>query len=187
MNSNRLLKIICSLPVIVIISYFIPFLGVCLIITHFFVYNNQKDYFMPLSLIGIGILILIPKIITMIIKKGIKIPYLQTITNSEIYPELIKYSKFLISVGIIFLILASLFKNAVNKVTNFIRSYFSNRDRIASEVSQKNDLEIKIKQEKAKNTNVVICSNCGADNILAEATGICKYCRSSLDNKPDNN
>lgn len=185
MNSNRILKILSSLPVIIIVSYFIPFIGVCLIIAHYFIYNNQKYYHIPLSLVSTGLIIIIPKLLVIINDKWANIPYIKTIYSSGVYPKVLNYSKFLISVGIIFLLLSILFKNLFNKITNYIRTYINKREKIYSEVSQKNDLEIKVKQEKAKNTQVVICPNCGADNILSESIGICKYCRRSLTTKED--
>ena len=44
-------------------------------------------------------------------------------------------------------------------------------------------MEIKLKQEKAKNTSYVKCSKCGSDNIVSEKTSRCKYCRSVLVNE----
>ena len=36
------------------------------------------------------------------------------------------------------------------------------------------------KQEKTKNTKVVYCPYCGADNMLTEKVGTCKYCRRKI-------
>ena len=52
-----------------------------------------------------------------------------------------------------------------------------------AEVLKQNDLEMKIRQEKVKNTCYVKCPKCGSDNILSEKTGRCKYCRGVLENK----
>ena len=65
MRNNLLFKILASLPVILLTLYFIPFLGVILILFRFFMYSNKKmstSIFITL----IGILILIPKIINFI-------------------------------------------------------------------------------------------------------------------------
>ena len=39
---------------------------------------------------------------------------------------------------------------------------------------------MKEKQMQAKNTHVVICSHCGASNMLTSTTGKCKYCRNII-------
>lgn len=187
MNSNRIIKILCSFPVILIASYFLPFIGVCLIIIRYFVHSTKKCYSTSLILIIFGGLILIPKVIVKVLDiakiESVNILYLDTIINSEIYPNLLNYSKFLITVGIIFLLISLIFKNLFNKLSNYIRSFINVREQIDADNRQRNDIEIKIKQEKSKNTQVVYCPHCGADNILTEAVGKCKYCRRSLNSK----
>lgn len=184
MYSNRAIKIICSLPVIFIISYFIPFIGICLIITRYLVYSNRKYDSTFLILIVVGVFILIPQLIVLVLKivnnEDTNISFLNRIIQSDIYPSMLRYSKFLIIVGIISLIISFLFKNLFYKLSEYIRAYISNREKIHREISQKNDMEIKLKQEKAKNTQVVYCPFCGADNIVTESVGNCKYCRRTI-------
>ena len=135
MKNNLLFKILSSLPIILISLYFIPFLGVCLILLRYF----------------------------------------------------INYSKRLICVGVIFLIISfvlnTIFDKVSSKLNSGIRNYINETQRRDAEISRKNDMEIKIKQEKAKNTSYVKCPNCGSDNLLGEKYGTCKYCRSKLVNK----
>lgn len=187
MNSNRILKILCSLPVIVGIIYFIPFVGVCLIIMRYFVYGRKKYFSTSISLIIFGLLILIPtgieKVLSLAKIENINIPYLDTIINSNIYPDLLNYSKFLISVGIVFLIITLALRKLIDKISNYLRTFINAREQIDAENRSKNDMEMKIKQEKAKNTQVVYCPHCGADNILTESGANCKYCRRSLNLK----
>lgn len=182
MNSNNMLKILCSLPVILLFLYFIPFVGVCLIVLRCFVYNGKKQ-FISSSLITIGVLILIPKIIGEVLSfikiKG-DIPYLNDILNSDIYIKLFGYSKLILIVGIILLIVSAIFKTISNKISNFVSSYINNYQKEMSEISKQNDMEIKLKQEKAKTTRVVNCPNCGADNMVTEKVGKCKYCRQDI-------
>lgn len=184
MYYNRILRLVCSIPVIVGIGYFIPFVGVCLIIMRYFVYNNKKYYFTSSSLIIIGLLILIPKAIVKVLEiakiKDISVTYLDTIINSDIYPNLMNYSKFLITVGIIFLLVSLILRNLIDKISNYIRTFINAREQMDAENRSKNDMEMKVKQEKSKNTQVVYCSRCGADNILTETGGTCKYCRTPL-------
>lgn len=174
MRDNILLKILCSIPVILVILYFIPFLGVCLLIFRYIVYYYDKRRIStPYYLVSIGLIILIPKLVQYIFKifnlKTSIIPYFDTIINSNLYNiDFIKYSKLLIIVGIIFLIITSIVSSFVDKTKSYVKSYITNQEKRNDEISRKNDLIMKEKREMAKNTSVVICPYCGADNMLTE-------------------
>lgn len=192
MKNNLLFKMLSSLPVILIALYFIPFLGVCLILLRYFICNNKKRVSTPMYIVGVGILVLIPKGLNLILnvaKVDIStIPYLKDIINAKLYNvDFINYSKRLICVGVIFLIISCVLKTVFDKVSSKlnsgIRNYINETQKRDAEISRKNDMEIKIKQEKAKNTSYVECPNCGSDNLVEEKFGTCKYCRSKLVNK----
>jgi len=191
-KNNILIKLLASFPIILIALYFIPFLGICLILLRYFVSDNKKKNSTPILIIGVGLIILIPKVLDFIF--GIikfdttKIPYFNTILNSNLYNlDFINYSKFLICVGIIFLIISFILKTVFEKISRKLNSgiinYINESQKRDYEISKQNDMEIKIKQEKAKNTSYVKCPNCGSDNLLSEKFGTCKYCRSKLQNK----
>lgn len=192
MKNNLLFKILSSLPIILISLYFIPFLGVCLILLRYFMYGNKKRISTPIYIAGIGLLVLIPKALNLILDVAkvdiTTIPYLKDIIGAELYNvNFINYSKRLICVGVIFLIISfvlnTIFDKVSSKLNSGIRNYISETQRRDAEISRKNDMEIKIKQERAKNTSYVKCPNCGSDNLLGEKYGTCKYCRSKLENK----
>lgn len=189
MRDNILLKILCSIPVILVTLYFIPFLGVCLLIFRYIVYYYDKRRIStPYYLVSIGLIILIPKLVQYIFKtfnlKTSIIPYFDTIINSNLYNiDFIKYSKLLIILGIIFLIITSIVSSFVDKTKSYVKSYIANQEKRNDEISRKNDLIMKEKREIAKNTSVVICPYCGADNMLTEKTGTCKYCRRKIESK----
>ena len=144
MRNNLLFKILASLPVILLTLYFIPFLGVILILFRFFIYSNKKistSIFITL----IGILILIPKIISFILdifKIDInKISYLQDVLNSNLYNiDLINYSKLLICIGIIFLIISFVLTTLFNKLNSNILNYISKQEKRDAEISRENDM-----------------------------------------------
>lgn len=187
MNENKFFKLLCSLPIILIILYFIPFLGICLILFRFYIYRNNKQYKTPILLLLCGLLLLIPKLLDSIMKflklSSDEIPYLNNIMNSDIYIKLLSYSKLLITLGIIFLILLFILKNVFNKVNTGIRNYMAEDLKKDYEIRKENDLKMQEKREKAKNTHVVYCPYCGADNMLTEQTGICKFCRRKIEYK----
>lgn len=187
MNYNYILKILCSLPIILIVSYFLPFIGICLIIARPFVYNKRNYYLTLIVLILSGVLILIPKFVEYLIssfKFGDNYLSLFTdIVNSDIYPSLLNYSKFLITVGIILLLIYSVLKKLIDKISGYVRGFISAREHIDAINRKENDMKMKIKQEKSQNTRVVYCPHCGADNIVSEAVGKCRYCRRNLEAK----
>lgn len=174
MRSNIFLKLLSSLPVILIFLYFVPFLGICLLLIRCFVYTNKKIS-TPIVMIVIGGLILIPK--------GLSLLKINILTNDILKwynSDLLKYSKLLLTVGIIFLLISCITNNIFNKFVSFITSYINSHEKREREISEKNDLLMKEKQEKAKNTKVVYCPYCGADNMLTEKVGTCKYCRRKI-------
>lgn len=190
--NNKFVKILCSLPVIFIFLYFLPFIGICLILLRAFVYKNKSRISTPIVLIGVGISIYIPKILNYlfeILNVNIdNIPYLKDVLNSELYNNnFMEYSKYLITAGVILLIISIVLKNVIQKVGNKIdtnmQSYIKESVKQDAEISKQNDMEIKIKQQKAKNTSYVKCPNCGSDNLLSDKFGTCKYCRRKIENK----
>ena len=168
MRNNAILKLICSIPVIILALCFLPVVGVLLIILRNFVYTNSRNYKTATSIIVLGIIILLPNVINWIVNdvfksEGVNIPYLQEIINSEIYMSLYSNCEFIITVGIIYLIVSFAISKLTNKATNFITSYIK-------------------KQERAKHTKVMRCPYCGAHNIITEKTAKCSFCRKAFEN-----
>ena len=111
---KKFLKLLCSFPIILILLYYIPFLGICLILVRYSLFKSQKNYILPTILLITGLILLIPKTISSLHIKNI--PYISKILSSNIYPNLIPYSKRIITIGIIFLILSYIFKNISTKL-----------------------------------------------------------------------
>ena len=187
MNNNIFLKLISSIPVILLSIYFVPFLGVCLIILRYFVYNNKK-IFTPSLLIILGLLLLIPRILNELFDiidfDSSKILYFNNIVDFSIYNiKVVGYAKTLLIIGVIFLIITLFFNSLLCKLEKFIYNYICISEEKNSDIREKNDLLMKEKRERAKNFRVVYCPKCGADNILTSNVGVCKYCRSKLEVK----
>lgn len=188
MKNNIILKILLSIPIILIALYFIPFLGVCLIIFKLFVYGSKKSIITSVSLLIVGLLVLIPKVLSITKINIDKIPYLKDIINSDIYNiNFIKYSKLLITIGIIFLVITIILKLVITKLSNKfngkVGEYITQMQKKEIEISRENDMKIKLKQECAKNTSYVKCPYCGSDNLLGEKFGTCSFCRRKIENK----
>ena len=89
MKTNLFIKLLVSIPVILIVLYFIPVLGVFLLIFRYIIYSNKKRIYTPITILIAGLLILIPKLISMIFNAtNISInviPYLNNILTSDLY------------------------------------------------------------------------------------------------------
>lgn len=183
MRHNIFVRLLASMPVILVTLYFLPILGIILLIFRYYVYSNRKYYQTSVFLLLSALLIWIPKIIEFIVEYGkfnIEIPYLYQIIDTSIYPKLLEFSKTLAIIGIILFIVSYILKNVCTSLYNKLMKlveYEQNKD---YEISKKNNMAIKEKQLRAKNTKVVKCPNCGANNTITSTTGKCKYCRSSI-------
>ena len=181
------LKILCSIPVVLLSLYYIPVLGIILILFRYYAYRNKKYYSLPRTLIVCGVIILIPRLIDLIFdifKIKVSGFDITKITLSEFYLRLISYSKLLVSVGIIFLLISIIFRETIlkliSKLKTFIKDYINKYEKEKREIREKNDLIIKKQREDIKNTHLVHCPNCGADNTIVGKTGKCKYCRNDI-------
>lgn len=189
MKYNPFIRLLCSIPIILVFLYFIPFVGVCLILLRYFLYSEKKKILVPIILMLVGALILMPGCLLELAKMtNFNIPSKITsiFTDSFYSVNLINYSKSLFIVGIIFLFLIAIFRGMFDRVQAYLKSYIQKEEKVNREISSKNDLIMKEKIEAAKNMTVVYCLHCGADNILTTNVGTCKYCRSRLEVKNKN-
>lgn len=190
--NNRFVKVLCSLPLILVFLYFLPFVGICLILLRAFVFPHKSKIATPIILVGVGLAVYIPKVLKFVFEKANismdTVPYLKDIIGSNFYnTDMIKYSKYLITAGVVLLIISYALKNLIQKIESKFNQgmskYISETVKQDAEISKKNDMEIKLKQEKAKNTGYVKCPNCGSNNLISDKVGICKYCRQPIENK----
>ena len=180
---NKYLKLLCSIPVILIVLYFIPFLGICLILFRYYVYKNNKSLTTSIYLLVCGLALLIPKLVESILKLlklDTKIPVLNDIISSDIYNKIIGYSKLLIALSIIFAILSYIFKNLYDKLDAKVESYVKKEEAKKYQIQKENDLIMRERKEKADKLHSVHCPYCGSDNLLSEKIGTCKSCRRKI-------
>ena len=179
-------KFMASMPVILLALYYFPFLGVCLLLFRCFYYKSKR-YKTSLFLVIAGLLLFLPNCVSSILKLGnITAEWtvsLNTFIASDVYLKILNYAKFLLYLGVIFLILSYVFFYFFSKIKNKAESYIKadlNKD---YEIRKENDLKMQIKREQAKNTHVVKCPYCGSDNMLTENIGTCAYCRRKIEYK----
>lgn len=192
MSENRIIRLISSIPVILVLLYFLPFVGVCLIIFRYFVYKDRKIYELPIVLLIIALILLLPRgaeLILNTIKQPLSlIPFLSNIVTSDIYAKIIKYSKFLFTIGIITMIVSylvrTLYYKATTKLSSALRTGFNDTVNTyiekESEIKEKNDLKIREQQERAKNTRAVKCPTCGHKTFVSDNATRCPFCRGPL-------
>lgn len=178
---KKFLEILCSMPVILLMLYFMPFLGVVLIVTRLFVVNAKRNQHLAIVLIVLGVILLIPKLVDLI--PALNITFIEEVLSSNIYHQLVSYSKFLVTVGVICLIVYYLLQKLIEKIKIAFMRLLHKEQQVYRAVAKENDLKMKMDREKAQRTNVVICPYCGADNMLSEVAGTCKFCRRKLENK----
>ena len=187
---NKLFRLICSIPIILIALYFIPFLGIVLILFRFYTHREKNVYILPIVVTIVGFLVYLPKAIFSLFDKlkiNIDISFLNNIVSSNFYTTFMPYGKRLITIGIIFLIISFIYKNMILKLKNMAgtkaKDYIEKYEQEKREIKEKNDLKIREQREAIKNTHLVHCPNCGADNTIVGATGHCKFCRQELSYK----
>ena len=183
MKYNTIVKILTSLPIILLTLYYISFLGICLLILKSIVDNNRKNS-VGIILLVTGIMIAIPKLLNDVFDK-INLPnisYLRWINEYKFYnSNLIRYSKLLIIIGILYIVIFYIIDKIKLKTKAVMKVAIMSQMKKEEKISKENDLIMKEKQERAKNTKVIVCSKCGSNNIITSKTGICKYCRQPLE------
>lgn len=188
MKNNLFFKFITSIPIVLLALYFIPFLGVCLLLFRFYL---RKKNDISTTFIVLGLLLFVPRILESIFKTisfdSSKIPYFDTIVSSSIYDKLFFYGKVLVTVGVLVLVFSYIFRNLITKITSKVKSgvqdYIQKEEQRDREIKEKNDMLVRERQEAVKNMHTVTCPHCGADNVLTSKVGKCKYCRRTLEYK----
>ena len=170
---NIVIKLITSLPVVLVFMYFIPILGIILSIFKIIAFKNKRLSF-SIALIIIGVLLFV--------FDRYDLQEYVTFVNLFEY-DILNYSKTLIILGVCLILSSYVLTTISSKLHNGIFKYINKLEQIDYEISSNNDIKMKIKQEKARNTHYVKCPSCGADNLVSDKISKCKYCRKNLVNK----
>ena len=184
MIKNSFLKILTSLPVILVALYFVPVLGILLIVLKFVTTTNRNNSTATILIIT-GLLLQIPNLLNKLSEVlKFNIPYLDKIVEHEIYEKLTSYGIKLLIIGVVLFIITTVFNKMFagikNTLTNTMNDYVNKSIEQDREIDKENNMEMKEKQEAAKNFHVIHCPHCGADNIVTDNVTRCKYCRKGL-------
>ena len=169
MKDKLIYRIIFSIPIILIITYLVPILGIVLIIARQLL-TNKKGVTTSIILLVISVIIFI-----------FSFALIGIININQ--AELQNYAMTLLKIGIAYLIIYAIFKKIVDKIIDKIKRMFNNYQEKEYKMNKENNLKIKEKQMRSKTTNVMVCENCGASVIVTEKTAICPYCRSVIENE----
>ena len=178
--NNQVLKLIFSLPVVLLLLYLFPVLGVFFAIGHLF-YHKKAYYYLPRLFLSIGIILCLPKILEIVSQKfSFTIASLSELLEMPIYSQMYSYGELLVILGVILLVLSELFNVLARLGRNSLIDYIKGQELETAKLTAKNELKMKEKIEKSKNSHVVICPYCGADNLIYGNSGTCKYCRKKI-------
>jgi len=195
MSENKILRFICSIPVILILLYFLPFIGICLVFFRYFIYKDKKIYELPIVLLIVALFLLLPRGAYLLLtnfKMDVNlIPYLDVVNRHDMYIKIVKYSKFIFTMSIITLIVSYLVKTLYYNVKSKLSSAFSTTSSTLNtkidnymakeaEIHEKNDLKIKEQREKANNTHHVKCGTCGHEMLVSDNQTKCPFCGNPL-------
>ena len=180
MSKNELLKILFSLPIVLVVIYFMPFLGVVMLVARKFIVGKTK-YPVGIVFITVTTIIIIPKLIENIFSlfKISQLDFIENILASDVYHILLSRCKLLFILGVIALIIEAISRKIRTSAVNSLMSYFNSMQE-KDNVFEDNDLAISENIEKPKNTSFVKCPNCGANNVIHGNTGKCSFCKSNL-------
>ena len=183
MIKKSFINLITSLPIILIALYFLPILGILLLLLKFITATNKNNSIATILII-LGLLIQIPNLLKWLTKSfKFTIPYLDKVLEYDLYYDLTKYSTLLIITGVVLIIITTLFNKIFGSIKNTLNEAVDTYVTKQAELEHESDLEKMEKQEKAKNTHAVHCPNCGAVTMTSEKVTKCKYCRTELEAK----
>ncbi|MBR6098057.1 hypothetical protein IKP94_04940 [Candidatus Saccharibacteria bacterium] len=187
---NSFIKLICSLPVVLVVLYFVPVLGVIMLIARYFIYGNKHFYRAPIVLIILGLLCLLPRGIDAAIHSfnlSFSVPYLSEILSYELYPKFADFGKFIFILGVVALIVSYLLRSLINtvssKISRAVGEYASVKQQEEFEIRKENDLKMREKEitSAQKTPHAVKCPHCGKTNSIIGTVGKCKSCRSAIE------
>ena len=173
-----LVNVILNSVILLIILYFIPVLGIILSIFKLFLSNYYHKKVFCFILIFAGVILFIPSMLNYLGINNIEFLNIFEKYNSN----LISVSKLYFCLGIILLVLSVILNNIFTGISNKIMNYINHLEKRDYEIARNNDMLMREKREKARNTNYVKCPSCGADNLVSDKVGVCSYCRKKLSN-----
>ena len=182
-DKSKFIKFICSIPVILIVTYFSTFIGVCLLILRVCITKKEKLFTVPVTLFLIGLLLVLSKNFTDMFK-GLEIPHISPNTVSDVLNRLPSFGKTLMILSVVYFIIAVIVKGILAIISALVA--FLALKAISNEVKKHEEKDEK-EEEKTEvepvEIHIIECPNCGATVKFKGKQGTCKYCKSVVEYK----
>lgn len=195
-NINSFTKLLLSIPVILLILYFLPVLGVIMLIARYFVYGSKHYYRAPIVLLIVSLILLIPHGLELAMANfGIElaIPYFKEFIGLGIYPKIIEYAERIFIIGVVTLVVSAIIKTVGEKIaaklsgklSGTLSNYFNQKEQTKREEIKLRTVEAEERIENSKKSvpHVVKCPNCGKVNSITGTSGKCNSCRTPIQYK----
>lgn len=182
-DKNKFIKFLCSIPVILIATYFSVFIGVCLLVLRVCITKNEKIFTVPVTLFLIGLLLVLSKNFTSMFK-GLEFPYISPNTVNDVLNKLPGFGKTLMILSVVYFVIAVLVKGIILIIAAFA-SFLALRA-ISKEVKEREEKEEKPNEEREVEPieiHIMECPNCGSTVKFKGKQGTCKYCKSVVEYK----
>ena len=188
----KVANIIFSIPVIILLLFFLPPLGVIALLARYVILGKRHFFRAPVCIMVFALILTIPFCLNWLINAlhlSFNIPYLQDIINSEYYSRLLEFARFSFTTAAIVLIVTLLLRNIIeqisSKLSQLINGYYSDLQKRDEKIAKENDLKLKEKAitSKQKTPHAVKCPHCGKTNSIIGTVGKCKSCRSVIEYK----
>lgn len=180
--NNSLIKVLISLPVILMVAYLVPALGFVLVIARYIIKQDRR-LIISLGLIIASAVLYVPKILLNINHQALA--WLKDVDcfKTDFYGQhVLGYAKNLLIIAIISALVMTIALVIKSRLTRQIGQYFDKLNQRDYQIARDNNLKIQEKQQRAKQTAYVQCPNCGSDNLVSETQAVCKFCRTPLIN-----
>lgn len=148
-------KILCSIPVILVVLYFIRPLGVILLIARLFIYGTYRYYRVPTTILIIALLCLVPRGYELLQNNfGEYIPTFQPLVdfrNIPFYEKLTDFGRSTVIISIVILILSAIFGKIANLASHALSATrFFRQELTESERAQRAEQKQKVDEYKKK-------------------------------------
>ena len=182
-DKSKFIKFICSIPVILIVTYFSTFIGVCLLILRVCTTKKEKLFTVPVTLFLIGLLLVLSKNFKDIFD-GLELAYMSPNTLSNFINRLPGFGKTLMILSVVYFIIAAIVKGILAIITALIA--FFTLKAISNEVKKHEEKEEKEEEIEVEPVEIHImeCPNCGSTVKFKGRKGTCKYCKSEVEYIP---
>ena len=195
-NINSFMKFLLSIPIILLVLYFLPILGVIMLIARYFIYGSRHYYRAPIVLLIVALILLIPHGLELAMANfGVEltIPYFKEFISLGIYPKIIEYAERIFIIGVVTLVVSAIIKTVgqkitaklSNKLSGALSNYFNQKEQTRREEIKlrTTEAEERIENSKKNIPHAVKCPNCGKVNSITGTVGKCKSCRTPIQYK----